>query len=339
VPAGEGTCTDNNPCTSYDGSQGGNDACDGHGACRSRQVKTKIELLKLTGGVVDSTQTWTFRLYNGPDGFGSTVVASGSTLGITNGILNFGGIELNPNNRYTICEIGVPAGWSSLWKLGGNIVIPYNPDADSVPSEDVGNRCYDFGPNFACGGTLRFEVNNKAPGGSPRSPGYWKNWNRCTTGGQSANAARNGGYAKGFWLLEDVLNPAVGGGIVWDDILVDTKLVNITTCEQAVEILDQRAVKVNGVVGDGKKLANDAARTLSMHLLAAQLNFGAGACTTQKVLETALAAERLLDKINFDGTKPTAELTSKEKADYNEALRLAGILDAYNNGAYCGDTH
>ncbi len=77
-----------------------------------------------------------------------------------------------------------------------------------------------------------------------------------------------------------MLNPSIGGGIVWDDILSDSFLVNITSCEQAVEILDQRVVAINGKVGDGKKLASDAARTLAMHLLAAQLNFGAGACTT-----------------------------------------------------------
>jgi hypothetical protein len=74
-----------------------------------------------------------------------------------------------------------------------------------------------------------------------------------------------------------------------------------------------------------------------MHLLAAQLNFGAGACTTQDVLDTALEAETLLDKINFDGTKTTAYLTSKS-ADYARALQLGGYLDNYNNGMYCGST-
>lgn len=128
------------------------------------------------------------------------------------------------------------------------------------------------------GGTVHFVVDNIMPGGDTRTPGYWKNWNACTGGGQADNAARNGGYLNGFWLLEDVLDPVVGGGIVWDDIVSDTKLVTIAFCEQAVEILDQRVVNVNGTVGDGKRLASDAARTLAMHLLAAQLNFGAGAC-------------------------------------------------------------
>jgi hypothetical protein len=259
--------------------------------------------------------------------------------GDADGVLDFGFPALSPDDTYTVCEIAVPAGYSSLWQANGGIVNPYNPDADNAPPEDNGNRCVDFGAGtvipLTVKTTLHFEVDNTQPGGDPRTPGYWKNWNRCTTGGQAANADRNGGWQEGFWLLEDVLNPAIGGGIVWDDILTDTKLVAIDSCEEAVEILDQRVVNVNGMVGDGKKIANDAARTLAMHLLAAQLNFGAGACTTSEVLAKALEAETLLDKINFDGTKSTAYLTSKS-ADYSKAIGLAGYLDQYNNGAFCG---
>ena len=299
-----------------------------------------VDLLKMTDGAVDPTMSWSFALYNGPDGFGTTALGSGSTFGDADGILDFGMPILNPEDTYTICELGVPAGWSSLWQVGGATVIPYNPDADKTPPEDVGNRCVDFGAGTTIPVTVRttlhFQVDNRAPGGDPRTPGYWKNWNTCTGGRQAMNAAANGGWENGFWLLDDVLNPAVGGGIVWDDILVDAKIVNINSCEYAVEILDQRRVTLNGIVGDGKKLASDPARTLAMHLLAAQLNFGAGACTTPEVLDAALQAETLLDKYNFCGKRSTAYPLTK--ADKALALSLAKYLDNYNNGMYCGST-
>ena len=104
----------------------------------------------------------------------------------------------------------------------------------------------------------------------------------------------------------------------------------ITTCEQAVEILDQRVVTLNGKVGDGKKIASDAGRTLAMHLLAAQLNEGNGACINQDVKDVILWSEKLLDMYNFDGKKTTAYIESKSK-DYAYALQLAKYLDAYNN--------
>jgi len=297
-----------------------------------------VDLLKWTNGLVDPTMNWNFALYNGPDGFGSTALGTGTTFGDVDGVLDFGMPILNPEKTYTVCELGVPAGYSSMWQVGGSTVIPYNPDADKTPPEDLGNRCVDFGAGTTIPVTVRttlhFQVDNRAPGGDPRTPGYWKNWNTCSGGRQALTAAANGGWENGFWLLDDVLNPAVGGGIVWDDILVDAKIVNINSCEYAVEILDQRKVTLNGIVGDGKKLASDPLRTLAMHLLAAQLNFGAGACTTPEVLDAALQAETLLDQKNFDG-KTTITLTKAQKA---QALNLAKYLDNYNNGMYCGST-
>ncbi len=201
-----------------------------------------------------------------------------------------------------------------------------------------------------------FDILNQYPGGGPRTPGYWKNWNRVTGGGQADNADRNGGWENGFWLLEDVLDPNVGGGIWWDDILDDggdpdppyTSPIN--NAAVAVDILDQREIGDPDVVGDGVKHSSDAAYTLAMHLLAAQLNFGAGAETCQAALDAALAAEELLDKYDFNGTGDY--LLSKykdrtrndgtgvwDKADYALALELATQLDLYNNGELCdGET-
>jgi hypothetical protein len=299
-----------------------------------------VDLLKLTDGVVNPDKDWQFALYVGPDGFDGTQVRStSSALGDTDGVLEFGNPALRPDTTYTVCELGVPAGWSSFWRVdvdGDGVydatVNPSNPNADDDPPEDLGNRCIDFGAGttipVTVGTKIRFEVDNTYPGGAPRTPGYWKNWNRCTNGGQQYTADANGGWEEGYWLLEDVLDPDIGGGIVWNDILDDGFLFPITSCEDAVLILDKRDL-------NGKKKASDPLHNLATHLLAAQLNFGAGACTTEEVLDKVLEAETLLDKYNFDGYGH--DKLNKKDPDAEAANKLADYLDRYNNGEFCGN--
>ena len=181
---------------------------------------------------------------------------------------------------YTLCELEVNAGWTSFWQVDTDgdystiddriTVYPYNPNQDDDPSEDFGNRCVDIGSDtpyaIPVGGTLHFVVDNQYPGGDPRTPGYWKNWNTCTSGGQAATAAANGGWQEGFWLLERCAcwRRDYSTGILWDDILNDDFEFPITECEVAVDILDQRDVGVEGEVGDGPKMASDAAYTLAI---------------------------------------------------------------------------
>ncbi len=104
-----------------------------------------VDLLKKTNGVVNPAFSWNFALYWGPNGFGSTAIGTSSTLNDADGLLIFGQTALRPDKAYTICELSVPAGYSSLWKVNDVIVNPYNPDASKTPPEDVGNRCVDFG--------------------------------------------------------------------------------------------------------------------------------------------------------------------------------------------------
>jgi hypothetical protein len=302
------------------------------GFCR---VGGLVKVKKLTQGEVNSMMDWKFKLYEGPDGHGGDVLASNSTLGDPDGILTFGDYSLDPYKTYTVCEEGIPAGWTSFWQIdtdgdgvADTTVIPYNPNEDDDPQQDLGNRCVDIGNGtnitIPAGGMVFFQVDNTYPGGEPRTPGYWKNWNDCTKGGQADTAAQNGGCQNGYWLLGDVLNPNIGDGIVWDNILEDDYLLfNITTCEQAVSILDQRDFVT------GKKMSKDAAYTLAMHLLAAQLNFAAGAEACQEAQDAALDAEELLDEHNFDGT---GKYLRSKHPDYAYALELAEILDQYNNG-------
>ena len=308
-------------------------------------------MFKLINDVVNPDQSWAFNLYLGPNDSGdgsflSDPVASDNTSGDPDGVLEFitpegNPYNLDPNLTYTICEMELPAGWGAFWRVDSDndgvvdaTIIPYNPNESDDPPEDLGNRCYDF--TVGAGNTLLFEVRNYYPGGEPRTPGYWKNWNRVTGGGQQYTADQNGGWENGFWLLEDVLDPTIGGGIMWDDILPDSYLPlyvsPITLAEVAVDILDQREIDDPNVAGDGVKHSNDAAYTLAMHLLASQLNFGAYAASCDAARDAALEGETLLDAHDFNGV---GDYLLSGHADYAYALDLADQLDRYNNGELC----
>jgi hypothetical protein len=309
--------------------------------------RSRVDLLKLTNGLVNPAKSWSFGLYAGPDGHGTESLATDDTLGDADGVLDFGEPDLSPFETYTLCELGVWAGYSTFWQvdtdgdgIGDTVVMPYNPNADDDPPEDEGNRCVDIGAGSGLalepGRTLHLVVDNQYPGGSPRTPGYWKNWNACSGGGQYQTALDNGGWEEGYWLLEHVLDPAIGGGVVWDDILADGYVFPIDDCELAVLILDKRDVE------SGKKKASDPLINMATHLLAAQLNLGAGACVPDGEVYDGmdlhglvLAAEQLLDQYDFDGT---AGLLPKKSDDGDRANELAGILDLYNNGEFCGDS-
>jgi hypothetical protein len=306
-----------------------------------------LDVFKTTDGHVDPTKAWELALFPGPDGWAhrENVMAAVIALDDADGVLPFR-TALDPNRTYTVCEFGIPTGHTTYWSLNGNPVDAYNPDG----VEDAGNRCVDFGAGTPipanAGETLTFAVDIRGPSGEPRTPLYWKRWNRCDGRGDQAERAdrlamRAGypageGWRVGLWLLEDVLNPSIGGSIIWDDILSDGLVVEIASCEQAVEILDHRVVTANGLVSDGDRILADAVRRLAAHLLATQLNLGAGACRTPEVLSAAAEAERFLDRFNFDGTKPSAYLTFRSVKDWAEALRLTDRLADYNRGKICG---
>jgi hypothetical protein len=281
-----------------------------------------VSVLKLTDGIQDPTTIWTFRLYTGPDGFDSGVLLETQTT--PPALLNFA-TDLDPDSTYTLCEEGVPAGWTTEWMVdtdgdgtADTVILPYDPNEDDAIPEDLGNRCVDFGAGtpypIPAGGTLVFQVDNRAPGGEARTPGYWKNWSTCTGGNQVQTAANNGGPAAGFWLLDDLLPQSVG------DLV-------LTECADAVAILDSRDLDSN------KKRAGDAAYTLARALLAAKLNIDAGAAHSPAVDQAILDADALLSSIGFDGTGEFLGPKSKgpDAVLRQQALALAGFLDLYNN--------
>jgi CSLREA domain-containing protein len=268
-----------------------------------------VTLKKTTNGVVDPSKDILFVL-TGP-GLPSAGV-SRSTFGDQDGVLDFGSGNLIPAQTYKICETPVPAGFTSFWKLDGAIVTPYNPDASKSPPEDLGTRCYDF--QVSPGQARSFEVDNSHAGGEPRTIGYWKNWNRCTSGNQAATAAKNGGAAAGFFLVEDLLPQRIGD-------------LDVTTCQQAVKLLSKQDQA-------GKSKSSDAAYELAAQLLAARFNLAAGAETCAAVQQAVLDGQTLLDGINFTGSGDYLGSKSKD-ARRAQALSLAATLDRYNNGNLC----
>ena len=263
----------------------------------------EAEVNKTTNGTCNPAIEWTFTL-NGPE-----VDVTDTTDASCH--VDFDGAQLIPGETYTICELGLPAGWTTSWSMGGTLI---SPAVDPI----TGDHCYDF--SVGAGEKVTFTIDNiPPPGGEPRTPGYWKNWNRCSGGNQQYVADRNGGPEEGFWLVEDVLElgDMYIGGLLVDD------------CETAVSILDRRDVN------SGKKSASDAAYKLAGNLLAAKLNYGAGACTDPDVTAAIAQADALLSSIGFDGTGNYLPPKNGNTVNRALALSLAEILDDYNNGEFC----
>jgi uncharacterized repeat protein (TIGR01451 family) len=319
------------------------------GTCR---VGSQTKVKKLTDGAVNPNQSWTFKLFNsGPHGddtdstfLSGTPLATGSTSGDADGVLEFGNVNLDPTKTYTLCELSVPAGWTVTWKVDTNadgnpdtLVTPFNPNRNDPPPQDLGNRCFDFGAGtgypLTAGGTLAFEINNAHPGGEPRTIGYWKNWNTCTGGNQAQTAAKNGGAAAGFFLLDNVLNSPgikIGNYTIPGAGTVESG-TNKTGCQIAVLLLGKSDKST------GKSKSSDAAYELAAQLIAAKANVTAGAEQCSALNQAILDADALLASIYFNGTgdylgsKVKGALATKR----TQALNLANTLDRYNNGNLC----
>jgi hypothetical protein len=298
------TCSDGSPTVNVDVAAGETVTCT-----FTNTKRGSFTLKKTTDGGVDSSKDILFVLT------GAGLPSAGimrSTFDDQDGVLDFGTGNLIAGQTYTACESPVPAGFTSFWKLDGVIVTPYNPDATGTPPEDLGTRCYDF--SVAAGQARAVEVDNSHPGGDPRTIGYWKNWNRCTSGNQAATAQKNGGAAAGFFIVEDLVPQLVGD-------------LSVTSCQQAIKLLSKQDPA-------GKNKASDAAYELASQLLAARFNLAAGAETCARVQQAGLNGQTLLDLINFSGSGDYLGSKSKD-ARRPTAVSLAATLDRYNNGNLC----
>jgi hypothetical protein len=333
----------------------------------------EAKIIKLTQGLPNeapnpATQNWTFTLQDCGDDLlvpcdkNSTVMA---TITSPPSMVDFGvylvPYELDPDQRYRLCEVMVPTGWTLDWMGDANddgtpdtsisFIPAVNDDPVSVPPGWSQNfdpmyqeppaiwsneeRCVNFVAN---GGAMEvFQVDNRFPGGRPSTIGYWKNWDSCSGGGQVYNAIENGGetpaerLGSGNALLDDVLQaPGITIGVL--TMVADNDVFDCDEGTQdAVNILDKRDIDSD------KKKASDPAYGLAAQLLAALANEAAGAGVCPEAGNAITAAQELLVGIEFDGTagyfvKKVDEINGFTK---QEANTLAGILDSYNNGTLC----
>jgi hypothetical protein len=195
-----------------------------------------------------------------------------------------------------------------LPEINGMMFVPNQND----PMVDNSAYCAPF--TLGAGQTVTFNVDNSPPpGGEPRTIGFWKNWTSCDGAGNQ----------------DPVLDETLDNSVI---ICVDTGEpgvwignVCVSTCEQAVSILDKRSYDV-GL--RGKKMASDSCYNAASQLLASKLNVLAGAnqCTTLYDLQDETNGELVDENFSksFYGSKPCAKRNSL--LDTN-----AGLLDDYNN--------
>lgn len=172
------------------------------------------------------------------------------------------------------------------------------------------------------------------PGGEPLTPSYWKNWTTCDgKGNQEETATKNGRWEAGFWLLDDVLKQAVAKGEPITIGLITFDYYSDNGCMEAVNILNDSTV-------EGTKMGGDAAYHLARNLLAAWLNYGAGAEQCPAATAAMEDAYDLLSEIQFDGTglflsAKAVKGDAAKKQQRLDAIAIAEILDDYNNGMLC----
>ena len=311
-----------------------------------------VALTKYTNGALNDAGSpgampWSFSL-SGPGIDGELLDSSPPAL------VDFGGVELWPDDGslshvYTLCEVGIFAGWTLTWRGDANpdaetpgdgvvdTLIPQVFDAADAPPANPPGFGSVFDPNYLpppaefvndtrcvnfvvlSGETEVFSIDNRIPQGEPRTIGYWKNWNTCSSGRQAETAAALGGPAAGVFLLDDVLaSPGIVVGLL---------TLGPGDCATARAILDKRNVR------NLKKMASDPIYGLAAQYVAAYANLSVGAASCAQVQEAVTAAQALLVAAGYDGT---ASRIANRKTDLaRTALQLAGILDLYNNGGLC----
>ncbi len=243
-----------------------------------------------------------------------------SDFSLINGGQNDSGKTLAPGS-YTVCELTLAVAWAAQVNVTGGTSNSgiYNPDFP----EDLGNRCVDITLSYGDVATAAW-TNTPPPGGDARTIGYWKNWSSCSTGNQYQKA-----------ISSDPPRPTLDGNLPQTIAQgFDANTTNdftVSSCEVGVSILGKSDTS------SGKKMASDACYNLAAQLLAAQLNYSAGAGMCAQVTQAITDAQKLLDQYNFDGSG--ACLSNKDKAhsaDYSAANSLASLLDSYNNNTLSG---
>lgn len=288
--------------------------------CVYKNVKAgKAKVVKtVSGAAVGGAQSFTFQLrQNASSTADGTIVESGYATTANGGTVIFSAFLL-PGTTYQMCEVLAP-GWSS--NLGTLVPGAFVPPIGVVANPNVDNSiiCVNF--TVQPGETRSFPVDNTPPpGGNALTIGYWKNWASCAASNTRKKPVLDG-------TLYSMLPDGVYVGQVQSTVDASRSLKGQTMsatldCPKAVSLLDKRDFS-------GNKRAGDPLYNMAAQLVAAQLNYGAGAKKCNAVTEAISLANGLLNAYKFDGT---GSYTSKlAPADAIKANNQAQRLDDYNN--------
>jgi hypothetical protein len=263
----------------------------------------------VNGGAIAAGQSFTFQLRQG-----ATVSAAGSILesrsatSTNGGVLNFTTL-LIVGTHYQICEIVMP-GW--LTSLGPNAFVP---NSLNNPNVDNSVLCADF---VATAGPTPFTFsvdNTPPPGGRALTIGFWKNWASCS----SSNGSRKPVLDQTLALADPLVVAATSGSYPAFAPMFYLVL-HAGDCTKAVDLLNKSTFS-------GKKMASDPAFNLAAQLVAAELNYTAGAGQKPSVTLAITRAVLILGKYGFNGSTH-GKISS---TDANTMNSLATTLDNYNN--------
>jgi hypothetical protein len=291
--------------------------------------KGYVSVVKTVNGGT-STTAFTFELREGASTTSDGTVDETKSIAASGLEVTFS-TQLTPGNHYELCEYVLP-GWNTT--LGGtSLFVPNSIIPPSLPNPTVNNVvvCTDF--TAQAGSTpYKFTVNNTSPpGGRALTIGFWKNWASCTASSANKKPILDQTMAAATAAgTPEVVSSTDASNVGWPAFSPTYYLVlngnasnpNVATdCAKAVNLLNKTTI-------DGKtKSSSDPAFNLAAQLLAAELNFTAGAGKNGTVVTTVNLAVKLLGKYKFNGL--THDKISA--ADVNTMNNYATILDNYNN--------
>jgi len=295
-------------------------SCEFHNKSRGHVSVTKT----VNGNPPTGTQAFTFTLREGADTTHDGTILETKVADAGNaGVINFS-TDLIPGQHYQLCEDVMP-GWNT--SLSGSLFVPGSMLTPTLPNPNVNNMtvCTDFIADF--GTTTPYTVDNSPPpGGRALTIGFWKNWASCS-----------GSKGKQKPVLDQTLAIAAldsAGGLVvsagnaglgWPNFAAPYYLVlHSGDCQKAVNLLNKSTAT------GAKKKASDPVFNMTAQLIAAQLNYFAGAGSNAPTTSNITKAVVLINgKYHFDGDTYTP--TKLSASDTTLATCLATQLDNYNN--------
>jgi hypothetical protein len=288
-------------------------------------VTGRAKVIKTKGGLpLSGADSFTFQLREGADtaNVGAITETQAANAG-NGGVINFATV-LVPGQHYQVCELVMP-GWNT--SLLGTLFVPGSIIPPALPNPNVDNSpvCVDLVAQ--AGVTTTFNVDNTFPGGLARTIGFWKNWASCriSNGQQKPILDQTLALAEPTGIVVSAQSGTYPGftPMLYLVLHGSTATPNVApSCSKAVNLLNKSTMT------SGKKMASDPAFNLVAQLIAAELNFSAGAAKNGAVINAVNQAVVLLGKYKFTGDGYTGKISAADAATMNS---LARTLDNYNN--------